>query len=209
VTLGRGRELPLGLSPRTLKSGCGHVERNSPLPFRHCWVHGQFSGLDTRANRALGTQGLGTATRRRARLRPFLPGRSDGFADATRPSCQSRTASRHPLATARSGASSCEPLMASSSVERPACTRARTRASSAERASRPPAIARSFVGGAVSVAHWVPQRQHASSWRAIGAAQERHKRGKCRSRMAQRSFPRADRRSRGVRHSIRGRLFRR
>ena len=81
--------------------------------------------------------------------------------------------------------------MAPSLGERPACRRAATLASSPERGSRPPAIARSVVGGAASVAHRLPQRQHASSWRAIGASQERHKRGKCRSRMEQRSFPRA------------------
>jgi hypothetical protein len=33
----------------------------------------------------------------------------------------------------------------------------------------------------------VPQRQHVSSWRAIGARHERHTRGKCRSRIPQRS----------------------
>ena len=89
------------------------------------------------------------------------------------------------------GLPSSAPMMAPSLGERPACRRAATLASSGERGSRPPAIARSVVGGAASVAHRVPQRQHASSWRAIGASQERHKRGKCRSRMEQRSFPRA------------------
>jgi hypothetical protein len=34
-----------------------------------------------------------------------------------------------------------------------------------------------------------PHRQQAPSWRAIGARQERHSRGKCRSRMARVSAP--------------------
>ena len=55
-------------------------------------------------------------------------------------------------------------------------------------AGAPPSITRSAVRGSSSFAHWVPQRQHASSWRAIGAWQERHRRGKCRSRMTQLSF---------------------
>jgi hypothetical protein len=42
------------------------------------------------------------------------------------------------------------------------------------------------VGGASSDAHRVPQRQHVSSWRAIGAWQARQRRGRCRSRMTQR-----------------------
>jgi hypothetical protein len=44
------------------------------------------------------------------------------------------------------------------------------------------------AGCSSSVAHWVPQCPHSSSWRAIGAWQERHRRGMCRSRMAQRPF---------------------
>jgi hypothetical protein len=53
----------------------------------------------------------------------------------------------------------------------------------------PPTSACSVVRGP-SDAHWVPHRQQASSWRAIGARQERHTRGKCRSRMTQRSLVR-------------------
>jgi hypothetical protein len=44
------------------------------------------------------------------------------------------------------------------------------------------------VIGSSSVAQSVPQRQHAFSWRAIGAWHERHRRGKCRSRISQRSL---------------------
>jgi hypothetical protein len=40
----------------------------------------------------------------------------------------------------------------------------------------------SVVRGSASGAHSVPQRQHVPSWLAIGARQERHKRGKCRWR---------------------------
>jgi hypothetical protein len=61
---------------------------------------------------------------------------------------------------------------------------------SATGADAPPAITRSAGRGPSSEAHWIPQRQHVSSWRAIGPWQERHKRGKCRSRMTQRSFVR-------------------
>ena len=54
----------------------------------------------------------------------------------------------------------------------------------------PPAMTVSLVRGSSSAAHWVPQRQHAFSWRAIGARQEPHTRGKCRSRMTQDSLVR-------------------
>jgi hypothetical protein len=117
----------------------------------------------------------------------------------------SQPASRHPLAaTAGSGPAGSEPTLPPWFIQRSSSTRAAVRASSATgRVRCPPAIARRVVGATSSAAHWAPQRQHASCWRPIGAWQERHKRARCRSRMAQRSFPRADRRSRGVRHSNR------
>src|SRR6186713_129876 len=51
----------------------------------------------------------------------------------------------------------------------------------------PPVISRSVVSGTSSPPHLVPQRQHAASWRAMGAWHERHKRGICRSRITARS----------------------
>jgi len=74
-------------------------------------------------------------------------------------------------------------------IQRASSPRAEARAGPAGRARCPPAITRNVVGATSSDAHGAPQRQHPSSWRAIGAWQERHKRGTCRSRMAQRSFP--------------------
>ena len=84
----------------------------------------------------------------------------------------------------------------------------------------PPAMTVSLVRGWSSAAHWVPQRQHAFSWRAIGARHESHTRGKCRSRMAQDSlvrdvvgvsisttFPSADSRFTASNGSIGGRPF--
>ena len=121
-----------------------------------------------------------------------------GFRDERTRASGSQTASRHPLAAmARSGPAGSEPTLPPSFIQRSSSTRAAARASAATgRASCPPAITRNVVGGTSSEAHGAPQRQHPSSWRAIGAWQERHKRGRCRSRMAQRSFPRADHRSR-------------
>jgi hypothetical protein len=113
-------------------------------------------------------------------------------------------------ATARGGAAATSgPTLPPSFVQRSSSRRASALPSSATAcASRRTAIARNLVGGASSDAHWVPQRQHESSWRAIGARQERHRRGTCRSLMAQRSCPRADGRSPTSPCSIEGRLFR-
>jgi hypothetical protein len=55
--------------------------------------------------------------------------------------------------------------------------------SASSRASEPPAITLSAGRGSASDAHWVPQRQQVFSWRAIGALQDRHTRGKWRSRI--------------------------
>ncbi len=76
-------------------------------------------------------------------------------------------------------------------MERPKAHRTRGAASAtaiAGSACAPPTITFSAVRGLSSDAHCVPQRQHESSWRAIGARHDGHARGKCRSRMAQRSF---------------------
>ena len=56
-------------------------------------------------------------------------------------------------------------------------------------AAAPPGITRSRFGvSSFLESQAAPQRQQVSSWRAIGASQVRHKRGKCRSRMIQRSI---------------------
>ena len=68
----------------------------------------------------------------------------------------------------------------------------------------PPETSRSVAVRSSWVVQFVPQCQHASSCRAIGAWQERHRRGMCRSRMSQRplvrdaadAVPRAPRESR-------------
>ena len=125
---------------------------------------------------------------------------------------RSGTASRHPVAAAAPGGvrAAPEPTLPPSLVQRSASRRASALArSSNSRDDLPPAITRSVARGPSSDTHTAPQRQHAPSWRAIGARQEWHNRATCRSRMAQRSFPRADRSVGASAGSIEGRLFRR
>jgi hypothetical protein len=62
------------------------------------------------------------------------------------------------------------------------------RSASSRASEAPPTITFIVVRGRSSDAHSVPQRQHVFSWRAIGALQDRHTRGECRSRMIQRFF---------------------
>jgi hypothetical protein len=144
------------------------------------------------ANRAPGRQDWATATGRHSRPRPCAVGRSGGFADRPERACRSGLASGHLLtATAgRAAAAAWESTLPPSFIQRSASRPASARgASAAGRTSRPPAMTRSAVLGTSSPAHFAPQRQQPFSWRAIGALQEPHTRGKCRSRIAQRSFP--------------------
>jgi hypothetical protein len=118
-----------------------------------------------------------------ARLR-CPPGRRHGALPSA-----SRRARRARRTTERGQADSTAMTYRSDAAMRPCSVAAiPVRGASATSVDTPPGITRSAVRGPSSDAHWTPQRQHASSWRAIGAWQERHKRGTCRSRIAQRSF---------------------
>jgi hypothetical protein len=80
---------------------------------------------------------------------------------------------------ARSDAVTSEPKLPPSLIQRSA---------SSVGVSASPEISRRVVRGSSSGAQWMPQRQQAFSWLAIGAWQWRHTRGRCRSRMSKRPF---------------------
>ena len=127
-------------------------------------------------------------------------GRADGFRDETRRASEARQHLVIPPPRPHAAGSRARGRHAA--LVHPAVRfRARRRPCelSAGADSRLPAIACNVAGGTSSEAHLLPQCQHAPSWRAIGAWQARHKRGKWRWRMAQRSFPSTDRRSRDLR----------
>jgi len=174
-------------------------------------AHGQVSGLATSGPTGRRHGGLRHGDASPLATSVMSAGRSGGFGTGPDAASGSGTASHQRLAATagRRAVTASEPTLPPSFVQRSAWRRISARArSAAGRAGCPPAIMRNVVRGTSSDAHLAPQRQHASSWPAIGARQERHRRGTWRWRIAQ-LVPESRSPVGASACSIEGRLFRR